>query len=84
MNVVIQAVGVVYGSCKASHLPERCTERSAVYCCSDVSFHIVSVIVASVYTAVADKSAACTALYWVVFRAGGEAAGRKQQEYCKR
>ncbi len=84
MNVVILTVGVVYGSCKASHLPERCTERSAVYCCSDVSFHIVSVIVASVYTAVADKSVACTALYGVVFLVGGQAAGRKQQEKCER
>ena len=88
MNVVILTVGVVYGSCKASHLPERCTERSAVYCCSDVSFHIVSVIVASVYTAVGtavtDKSVACTALYGVVFLVGGQAAGRKQQEKCER
>lgn len=75
MNVVIQAVGVVYGYCKASHLPERCTERSAVYCCSYVSFHIVFVIVAAVYTAVgtavADKAAACVAIHGVVFRAGG-------------
>ena len=88
MNVVILTVGVVYGSCKASHLPERCTERSAVYCCSDVSFHVVSIIVAIVCTAVsaiiADVAVDYTIPYGTILRAGGEAAGRKQQEKCKR
>lgn len=88
MNVVIQAVGVVYGSCKASHLPERCTERSAVYRYFNIPFHVVSIIVAIVCTAVsaiiADVAVDYTIPYGTILRAGGQAAGRKQQEKCER
>ena len=87
MNVVIQAVGVVYGSCKASHLPERCTERSAVYRYFNIPFHVVSIIVAIVCTAVsaiiADVAVDYTIPYGTILRAGGQAAGRKQQEKCQ-